>query len=218
MKQSKIEFLDLTNLTIAHKFLKMELPKAAFSAYYRDKVLILTYPTALQRDMIKIKLRNDPDFFNFKVGDQYYAVVDLKEFQSAILENDETGYKLLATCFKLKEYDATLLLSGEFNEMGSFPVINVRESASGEFVDEGFIRADFIGKTNALKVMAEKQMNVLVINFFAYRRKNRVFHAVCYFKVLEPESENRDIVEKYNDYYIGVLEYWDELKRQNSDY
>ncbi|WP_281165193.1 hypothetical protein [Liquorilactobacillus sicerae] len=217
MKQSKIEFLDVTNLTVAHKFLKMELPEAAFSAYYQDKVLILTYPSALQREMIRLELRNDPDLFNFKVGDQYYGVVDLKEFQPSVLENDKTGYKLLATCFKLKEYDATLFLSSEFNEMGSFPVVNVRESDTEEFVEDGFLRADFIGKTNALKVMVEKQTNVLIINFFAYRRESRVFHAACYFEILDPESEDSDIVEKYNDYHEGASEYLEELKRQKDD-
>ncbi|WP_281165153.1 hypothetical protein [Liquorilactobacillus sicerae] len=212
MKQPKIEFLNLTNLTIVHKFLKMELPEATFSAYYRDKVLILTYPTALQRERIRLELQNNPDLFNFKVGDQYYGVVDLKEFQLSVLENDETGYNLLATCFKLKEYDATLFLSREF-ETDFFFIVNIRESATGKFVNEGLIRADFIEKTNALKVMAEKQTSILIINFFAYRRKSRVFQVVCNFKILDFKSKDSDIVEKYNDY----LAYLEELKRQNED-
>lgn len=204
----EIEFLDLTNLQIAHKACDVDLPLATLNHSFQPPLLVLTYNSRLEREMMSIELRHDYDLLNFKIDEQYYSVTGLKKFENPTMENEETGYHLLASCVPVTQYDGLLCLTKEYGNRGFFPVIKARETATGKFIGDSIMFGETILKNIDPEVIKKRHTNLLPINFYAYRKGN-IFKAICLFNVLDPASEdvaNRIRLYNYNQAIKQQLE------------
>ena len=212
----EIEFLDLTNLQIAHEACDIDLPFATFNRRFRTPFLILTYDSPLEREMMSIELRHDYDLFNFKIDEQYYAVTGLKEFETSAMENEETGYHLIASCVPLTQYDGLLYLGKKYLTGGVFPVIKARQTASGKFIGDNVIFDKTIVKDIDPEVIKKRHTNLLPINFYAYRKKH-VFKAVCLFNILDPASQDvAGRIRLYN-YNQAIKQQLEESKKKGNE-
>ena len=214
MTEQKVEFLDLKNLLIAHKACDIELPTAEFNDYFQNAFLVLTYNSPLEREMMKIELADDYDLFNFKIGNQYFGVTDLKEFETSVMENEKTGYKMYAACVPLKEYQGLLYLSKEFNELGLFPVLQIRETATGKFIDDTLMSALTIWNNVDPNIIIQRGTNLLPINFCAYR-ENQAFISVCFFNLPDPKHLEITDIYKFNAYQRAVEQHLAEMRKKN---
>lgn len=84
---------------------------------------------------MSIELRHNYDLFNFKIGEQHYAVIGLKEFETLAMENEKNGYHLTASCVPLTQYDGLLYISKKYGSRGISLVVKVRKTITGKWLN-----------------------------------------------------------------------------------